>query len=143
MLEGDIANLDGSGSIFPVPDADTEIQQRCREFDIHPTGPLWGKGAPTTTGEVVEIERQVAEDHRDLTAGLEKTTDESRRALRLIVQDLKWDIREDDLLLEFSLSRGSFATAVLRELLSCTEPHGSAAPPPETNPNNIGQSYLL
>ena len=121
ILEGDIANLNGSGSIFPVADADAEMQQRCRDFDIHPTGPLWGKGAPTTTGEAAELEKQAAENRPDLVAGLERTTDESRRALRLVVQDLKWDLNEESLLLEFSLSRGGFATAVLREILSYTE----------------------
>jgi len=122
MRDGDIANLDGSGSIFPVPDADAEIQQRCLDFDIHPTGPLWGNGAPTTAGEAAEIERQVAEHHPDLTTGLERTTDESRRALRLVVRNLEWALHQDSLLLKFSLTRGSFATAVLREILSYTEP---------------------
>lgn len=123
MLDGDIANLEGSGSIFPVADANAEMQQRCRDFDIHPTGPLWGNGAPTTTGEPAEFEHQVAAHRQKLATGLEQTTDESRRALRLVVQDLEWDLHEDSLLLKFSLTRGSFATAVLRELISCTEPH--------------------
>lgn len=122
ILQGDIANLDGSGSIFPVVDADAELQQRCRDFDIHPTGPLWGKGAPTTSGETAELEKQAARHRQELTTGLERTTDESRRALRLIVQDLQWDLHEDSLLLKFSLTRGSFATAVLRELITYTEP---------------------
>ncbi|NOX67710.1 MAG: tRNA pseudouridine(13) synthase TruD [Gammaproteobacteria bacterium] len=122
ILAGEVANLDGSGSLFPVTDADTDLQQRCRDFDIHPTGPLWGKGAPTTIGEVAEIEMQAAAHHEKLTTGLEKMTDEGRRALRLVVRDLNWEWRADNLVLEFSLFRGGFATAVLREILSYTVP---------------------
>ena len=40
----------------------------------------------------------------------------STRPLRMRVQDLQWSIDGDALWLEFSLGRGSYATAVLREI---------------------------
>jgi len=117
LTAGDVANLDGSGSVFPVPVMDEEISQRCREFDLHPSGVLWGKGAPTTGGEPGALECEIAAKEKLLMAGLERHTDEGRRALRLVVRDLEWEIVNDNLCLRFSLTRGGFATAVLRELI--------------------------
>jgi len=117
LRDGDIANLNGSGSIFPVGSIDVELQRRCHEFDLHPTGVLWGKGAPTTTGSANEIERQAAQSRPELARGLERNTDEGRRALRLEVKELEWAQSNDALTLSFSLLRGGFATAVLRELV--------------------------
>ncbi len=117
LRDGDIANLNGSGSIFPVTSIDAELRRRCQEFDLHPTGVLWGQGAPTTTGAASEIERQVAQSHPELARGLERNTDEGRRALRLEVKNLEWARSDDGLTLSFSLLRGGFATAVLRELV--------------------------
>jgi tRNA pseudouridine13 synthase len=117
LTAGDVANLDGSGSVFPVPVLDDEISKRCREFDIHPSGVLWGKGAPTTGGEPRALECEIAAKEPLLMAGLERHTDEGRRALRLVVRDLEWEIADDNLSLSCSLMRGGFATAVLRELV--------------------------
>lgn len=117
LRNGDVANLNGSGSVFPVPIVDAELQRRCCEFDLHPTGVLWGKGAPTTTDSASDIERRVAELRPELANGLERNTDEGRRALRLEVKDLEWEQSDDSLTMSFSLTRGGFATAVLRELI--------------------------
>ena len=117
LIAGDVANLEGSGSVFPVPVLDEEISKRCREFDIHPSGVLWGKGAPTTGGEPRDLECEIAANEPLLLAGLERHTDEGRRALRFVIRELEWEIANDNLTLSFSLPRGGFATAVLRELL--------------------------
>ncbi|NIA28033.1 MAG: tRNA pseudouridine(13) synthase TruD [Desulfobulbaceae bacterium] len=90
ILPGDVANLDGSRSVFTVDEVTPELEQRCTEMDIHPSGCLPG---------IDEL-------------GVEPAT----RPLRLRVQNLKWEIEGDALWLEFSLGRGSYATAVLREL---------------------------
>ncbi|NNC66165.1 MAG: tRNA pseudouridine(13) synthase TruD, partial [Gammaproteobacteria bacterium] len=50
------------------------------------------------------------------TIGVEPGT----RALRMRVTDLRWEIEEDVLWLEFRLRKGSYATAVLRELVRLT-----------------------
>lgn len=118
LVDGDIVNLDGSGSIFAADSVDAELRKRCCEFDIHPTGTLWGKGAPTAGGEAAEIERGIAEQRADLAAGLERNADEGRRALRLRVRDLEWELQDDSLMLAFSLTRGEYATAVLREIIA-------------------------
>ena len=43
--------------------------------------------------------------------------DQERRALRLMVRDLTWDGEPHAIVLRFRLTRGSFATTVLRELV--------------------------
>jgi tRNA(Glu) U13 pseudouridine synthase TruD len=41
-----------------------------------------------------------------------------RRSLRLAVRNLQWQREEDAVILQFRLSRGAYATAVLRELFA-------------------------
>ena len=44
LINGDLAVLDGSRSTFSCSLPDAELERRCAEFDIHPTGPLPGRG---------------------------------------------------------------------------------------------------
>lgn len=115
---GDIAMLDGTGSIFSVDAPDADLQQRCAELDLHPTGPLWGKG-----GGALESERTIIEQFPEFVSGLEKHTKESRRGLRMAVRDFVVVLDNDarTLTLDFYLARGGFATAVLRELVNYSE----------------------
>ena len=117
LLPGDVAGLDGTGSVFPVADVDDELRGRCRELDIHPTGPLWGRGAPATGGRPALLERDAAAGRAGLATGLEAMTAAARRPLRVAVRDLEWHVEGTSLTLRFSLDRGSFATAILRELV--------------------------
>jgi tRNA pseudouridine13 synthase len=90
ILPGDVVNLDGTRSVFTAEEATPELDQRCTEMDIHPSGCLPGIG--------------------------ELGVEPSSRPLRMRVQDLKWEPEDDALWLEFSLGRGSYATTVLREI---------------------------
>ncbi len=87
-------------------------------MDIHPTGPLWGKGEAISKNDTLALEQSVLKDWQDWQQQLEKLgLSQERRALRLFPQNLKWQfINETSLLLEFELGPGSYATAVLREL---------------------------
>lgn len=87
-------------------------------MDIHPTGPLWGRGELKSGGEVRAIEQKLAEDYPDYCRGLEQAgLKQERRNLRLAVQELSWSIGDDRLTLDFVLESGAFATSVLRECL--------------------------
>ena len=117
VLLGELANLNGSGSVFSVTELSDELHQRCLTMDIHPTGTLWGDNAPLSAGVVAELELEVTEPHADLTAGLLSVRmDASSRALRLPVRNLSWEFTTNALRLEFRLDGGGYATAVLREL---------------------------
>ena len=91
LMSGDFANLDGSGSTFEVDEVTAELEARCLRLDIHPTGVL---------PEISEL-------------GVKSTY----RALRTRVSDLTWSLADDALRLEFRLGKGSYATAVLREIV--------------------------
>jgi tRNA pseudouridine13 synthase len=118
LCDGDVANLDGSGSIFDVPSVDDTLMERCRTLDIHPTGPMWGAGAGERVGATAVIEREVAQRFATVSDGLLRYGLEAeRRALRMAVSRLAWTWRDRDLSLQFRLGRGSYATAVLHELI--------------------------
>jgi tRNA pseudouridine13 synthase len=115
---GDVANLDGRGSIFSVDAVDDSLITRCEALDIHPTGPLWGRGEPETRDRAHELEMGIATEFPAAcalvtAAGMEQ----ERRALRLAVRELTCDHEADAVVLRFRLTRGSFATTVLREIV--------------------------
>jgi len=121
LQPGDVANLDGSGSVFTVESVDETLAARCAILDIHPTGPLWGTGELASRGTVAALEKSVMECHASLAHGLGAADlEQERRALRLRVADLRWSREGSDVRLCFRLSRGAFATAVLHELVEGT-----------------------
>lgn len=118
LRAGDVANLDGSNSIFSVEVPDEVLMERCARLDIHPTGPLWGGGTVRSQGEVAALEQEVAARYEVLGAGLVREgLEQERRPLRMRVSELNWTLNGDELRLGFRLPRGTFATAVLHELL--------------------------
>jgi tRNA pseudouridine13 synthase len=88
------------------------------------TGPLWGRGRVTTTDQAQALENGVAQRHATLCDGLEHAgLDQARRALVASPVDMSWEwAQADQLVLAFSLQAGSYATAVLDEILRTTEP---------------------
>jgi tRNA pseudouridine13 synthase len=118
LQTGELISLDGSGSVFPIDEQEPTLRQRCAELDLHPSGAMWGKGEPGSQGAVALLEKSVANDWPDLAAGLERHAEQGRRALRMAVRNLRWSIDDEVLWLEFLLTRGGFATAVLREIAS-------------------------
>jgi tRNA pseudouridine13 synthase len=118
IQDGDVANLDGSGSIFLVAAVDETLRERCGRLDIHPTGPMWGAGELAAGAGVANLECTIGQRHGLLSSGLERAgLEQERRALRMSVRDLEWSLAGADVQLRFRLPRGSFATAVLHELL--------------------------
>ncbi len=119
-LPGDALQLQGSHSFFVATAVDAELEQRVATHDVHPTGPLYGRGAAVVAGEPLALETAVLAGYPDWLAGLEAAgLKQERRALRLTFDDLAWEQPAADVLsLEFSLPAGAYATSVTRELLS-------------------------
>ncbi|MGE5155366.1 MAG: tRNA pseudouridine(13) synthase TruD [Bdellovibrio bacteriovorus] len=118
-LPGDCLNLDGSHSFFRADVIDSELIERCWRLDLHPTGPLWGRGEPATGAEVHSLELKTAETLPGWAEGLARfRLVQERRALRVPVRDLAWELSHAGLALTFSLPAGAYATAVLRELVT-------------------------
>ena len=117
-LAGDCLNLDGSHSWFPAAAIDHALSERAAHLDLHPTGPLWGRGDPPTQGEVRTLEEAAAARFPGWPAGLARFgLEQERRALRLPVRDLAWVPAQRGGELRFQLPAGAYATAVLRELI--------------------------
>ena len=122
-LAGDSFMMDGSRSCFHVDEVDEDIRARLAKQEIHPAGPLWGRGRNLATGPALQAEDAVLEEWGQWKSGLEQAGVEmGRRRFRSRVRDLEWSWRDDSTLdLSFSLAPGSYATAVMRELCDFTE----------------------
>ena len=119
---GDLASLDGSASHFRVDSIDDEICRRLESFDIHPSGPLWGRGDPQSSGRALATELEVGAEFRSVAKLLAvEGLDQERRALRCAIRDLEAEADSGTLTLSFSLGRGQFATSVLREITEFTD----------------------
>lgn len=117
-LAGDIFMFDQSHSYFKSLLPDEEIVQRLHDKAIHPTGVLWGRGGVDISGDALAIEQAVIGANDELAQGLVTSgVDKSRRTLRVKVEDLEWQDKQSSLQLSFTLPVGSFATALLREII--------------------------
>lgn len=127
LLPGDVAILDGRGSVFPVPSTDDTLAGRCAALEIHPTAPLVGDGngdgnndrESLVTGEVRTREESIAAGFPEALAVIRAARmNGERRATRIAVRDLEYDYDGAVLRLAFALTAGSFATTVLREIVA-------------------------
>ena len=117
-LEGEVWMINGSHSIFGPETFTDELRARLEKLEIHPTGPMWGKGELRTQAEVAEGELTMANSHQELCRGLEAADlKQERRSLRIQVRDLDWNwLQNDQLQCRFSLPPGAYATELLAEL---------------------------
>jgi tRNA pseudouridine13 synthase len=119
LLPGEIVNLDGSGSVFLAESIDDTLRARLAAFDVHPTGPMPGRGGRQPAGEALAVESAALDALPGVAAALAGAgVDAERRALRLRPPALRHQFEGDSLVLEFDLPRGAFATAVLREIIA-------------------------
>jgi tRNA pseudouridine13 synthase len=121
LLDGDVVSLAGSQRQFMHDPHDATIAARLAQLDLHPTGPLCGRPsrALQATGAAQSVEQSALSGWQDWIDGLSRQgVDAERRALRLVVDDLAWQWQDDGLVLSFALVAGSYATVVLREIVS-------------------------
>ncbi|NKI35319.1 tRNA pseudouridine(13) synthase TruD [Wenzhouxiangella sp. XN79A] len=120
---GELVMLDGSRSTFAAEAIDAELVERAERLDLHPSGPLVGRGGSAPTGQVAALEQDVLAAHAELVEGLERFgLSGERRPLRMRVLALEWRWTADDVLrLSFGLRAGCYATAMLREVLDYTD----------------------
>jgi tRNA pseudouridine13 synthase len=119
VLEGDLAYRHDNGACFLVEDTEAEMA-RTREFGISPSGPLFGCKMKLPGGVPGEMEQAVLRDEGltlasfDLPGGLRMEGE--RRPLRIPLNGLAMEMKDEGLLVGFSLPRGAYATTVLREI---------------------------
>lgn len=121
-LVGDVCQPDGSRGLFNERD-DVACAERIAAGDVHPTAPMPGVGGVAAQAESAALEQQVLASFQAELVGLcEQGVEAARRATRLPVRDLRWSFSDAELLLEFRLPTGSFATSVLAELVELKVP---------------------
>ncbi len=127
MLAGDVCILSGSNSFFCATEIDETLQQRLAQQDIQLSAPMWGKGTLASQGAALNFESQVAEEFNQVTSCLESLgLQQERRAIQLHPTALSWSWQDQDLVIEFDLPSGCFATSVIRELVQI-RPHQEEA----------------
>jgi len=87
-----------------------------------PTGLLWGVGDNQATGAALDQERAFFASFPNTCATLEDfDVRMMRRPLDMRLRDLEYELSGDQLEIGFSLARGQFATAAIRELGDFTD----------------------
>jgi tRNA pseudouridine13 synthase len=121
FIEGDIV-IDTEEHIIHDKSHD-ELQKMISDFDANPTSPLYGTKVPFAGGKVGEMEKSVLEDEKINNNDFEcpKTPKLGSHGLRRSIRFKIWDASaiatDEGILTEFSISKGSYATAVLREIM--------------------------
>ncbi len=118
LLAGDICNLNHSKSVFIAEKIDETLWKRLRCGDIHPAGMMWG------SRDIAELEINLEERLQPLATLISAfKLERAYRAFRVIPEDLTWQFStQHDLSLSFDLPSGSYATALIREIIR--EPSG-------------------
>ncbi|MEM7252610.1 MAG: tRNA pseudouridine(13) synthase TruD [Pseudomonadota bacterium] len=118
-VSGDLLIPNGRHGVFRAADAGPQLESRLRALDVHPSGVLPGVDAMGCDNDAGVIEQRVLNAYPALCEGLSHyRVAGGRRALRLRVDDLETRETEDGIELRFALTRGAFATVVLRELFA-------------------------
>jgi tRNA pseudouridine13 synthase len=119
-MSGDLMSLDGTSSSFKPESWDQVLAGRLDKKDIHPSGPMWGSGKLLSEDLCAALEMDVVNNEEALKSGLEQIVlDQERRALRSMPRDLNYSIENDStILIQFTLAKGAYATALLRELVN-------------------------
>lgn len=123
VLAGDLCVLHRNGAVFTVDDPQKE-QPRADAMEVSPSGPMPGPKMMQPSGDVLRIEQEAMaalelDEHAfdDMPFGLAQG---ERRPLRMPVSNARADAHDEGLKVAFTLPKGGYATAVLRELLTDT-----------------------
>jgi tRNA pseudouridine13 synthase len=123
-LPGEVYGFPDNGTLLLIENQRGDEMQRFADGKVEITAPLWGSGELHSADEVRELELAVMSRFPELTAGLEAAgLRQERRVMRLRPVNPDFVILEGgDLQLSFDLPRGTYATAILRELAVLEEP---------------------
>lgn len=123
-LSGEVYGFPDNGTLLLIENQRGDEAERFANGKVEITAPLWGCGELHSAGEVRALEQEVMARYAELTAGLEAAgLRQERRVMRLRPTNAEFVVLEGgDLQLSFDLPRGTYATALLRELAFLEEP---------------------
>ena len=117
ILVGDVLQLNGSHSWFVVDESEdlAQLQQRLAQQDVLLTAPLIGEEEKSA----VDFEHEIFAQHQALFALMrQEHMKAARRPILMHPQHFQWQFEPNGLRLQFALPAGSYATALIRELVN-------------------------
>lgn len=117
ILLGDVLQLNGSHSWFLVDESEdlAQLQQRLAQQDVLLTAPLIGEEEKSA----VDFEHEIFAQHQALFALMrQERMKAARRPILMQPQQFQWKFEPNGLRLQFDLPAGSYATALIRELVN-------------------------
>ncbi|MEM8594454.1 MAG: tRNA pseudouridine(13) synthase TruD, partial [Pseudomonadota bacterium] len=122
-VPGDVLQLSGSRSCFQADEWNEELQQRLKSGDVSLTAALIGLGGVQAQADSLAFEEAVCAPHTAWLDYVKRIKMKAQRRQMIVrLDDLQWRSVVDDIELAFTLPAGSFATAVLRELITVADP---------------------
>ena len=134
LVDGDVASKQDSSAVFIVDVATAALENapdgRIAAQLISPTGPMWGPKMVQATGAPGKAEAQVLSafglEASDVIEKRVMAGQGERRPLRIVMKSAEVSPGDDErgpyLRVDLQLSRGCFATAVLREIMKNDSP---------------------
>ena len=117
ILVGDVLQLRGSHSWFVVDESEdlAQLQRRLAQQDVLLTAPLIGEEEKSA----VDFEHEIFAQHQALFALMrQERMKAARRPILMHPQYFQWQFEPNGLRLQFALPAGSYATALIRELVN-------------------------
>ncbi|MBJ7539651.1 tRNA pseudouridine(13) synthase TruD [Marinomonas transparens] len=128
LCDGDIGQLQRTDEQFRVREMTPQMHLSAMKGAISPVLPLISEGWEAGTGKPRElaIKESLAEDSELVAALLAFDLSRDSRLARLVPIDMAWELlnkgeEKPQLIVEFSLTKGCFATSVLREMIDFTD----------------------
>ena len=121
VLPGDLLQKRDSGGVFASDDAATD-QERFDAGEVSLSGPMFGHRMKTSPDDSPAYEREakiLAREEITLASfsHLSKLAAGARRPLSILLEETEAVAHEDSLEVRFALPSGSYATAIMREIL--------------------------
>jgi tRNA pseudouridine13 synthase len=139
-LEGDLLKLRSSGGLFLCSDVQTD-RARAATGELSPTGPIVGLKMRQPEGTPGELEQRISGAILGEGFDLSHTRrlgEGSRRVLRLWVQEMRWEVQEEEpghsaacVRVYFVLPKGAYATTVLGAAFEAADEHQDREEEPE------------
>ncbi len=120
-VEGDIL-IDNEEHLIHEFDPE-EINEWIKEFQAHPSAPLYGSKVPLAGGELGKMEQNILDGENlkledFMVPKMPKLGSHGiRRSIRFKIWDVSAEAAEEGVIVEFSIPKGSYATSVLREVM--------------------------
>lgn len=100
-----------------------KINEEIKNFKAHPSAPLFGSKVPLAGGKLKDMEEKVLADEGLMVREFEVPVMPKlgshgiRRSIRFKIWDASAEATDEGVLLTFSIPKGCYATAVLREVM--------------------------